>query len=30
VDGVSFDVQWRLVGDDGSVLESDCFTATVK
>ena len=30
VDGVSFDVQWRLVGDDGSVLESDCFTVTVK
>lgn len=30
VDGVSFDVQWRLVGSDGSVLESDCFTVTVK
>lgn len=30
VDGVSFDVQWRLVGNDGSVLESDCFTVTVK
>ena len=29
-DGVSFDVQWRLGGSDGSVLESDCFTATVK
>ena len=29
VDGVSFDVQWRLVGD-GSVLESDCLTVTVK
>ena len=30
VDGVSFDVQWRLEGSDGSVLQSDCFTATVK
>jgi hypothetical protein len=30
VDGVSFDVQWRLIGNDGSVLESDCFTVTVK
>jgi hypothetical protein len=30
VDSVSFDVQWRLVGSDGSVLESDCFTVTVK
>jgi hypothetical protein len=30
VDGVSFDVQWRLVGSDGSVLQSDCFTVTVK
>jgi hypothetical protein len=30
VDGVSFDVQWRLVGNDGSVLQSDCFTVTVK
>ena len=30
VDGVSFDVQWRLVGSDGSVLESECFTVTVK
>lgn len=29
-DGVRFDVQWRLVGSDGSVLESDCFTVTVK
>ena len=29
VDGVSFDVQWRLVGD-GSILESDCLTVTVK
>ena len=30
VDGVPFDVEWRLVGDDGSILQSDCFTATVK
>ena len=30
LDGVSFDVQWRLAGSDGSVLESDCFTVTVK
>jgi hypothetical protein len=30
VDGVSFDVQWQLVGSDGSVLQSDCFTVTVK
>jgi hypothetical protein len=30
VDGVRFDVQWRLTGSDGSVLESDCFTVTVK
>ena len=30
VDGVSFDVQWRLAGIDGSMLESDCFTVTVK
>jgi hypothetical protein len=30
MDGVSFDVQWRLAGSDGSVLESDCFTVTVK
>ena len=30
VDGVRFDVEWRLVGSDGSVLESDCFTVTVK
>jgi hypothetical protein len=30
VDGLSFDVQWRLVGSDGSVLQSDCFTVTVK
>lgn len=30
LDGVSFDVQWRLEGSDGSVLQSDCFTVTVK
>jgi hypothetical protein len=30
LDGVRFDVQWRLAGSDGSVLESDCFTVTVK
>jgi hypothetical protein len=30
VDGISFDVQWQLVGSDGSVLQSDCFTVTVK
>lgn len=30
VDGISFDVQWRLVGSDGSILQSDCFTVTVK
>jgi hypothetical protein len=29
-DGVRFDVQWRLFGSDGSILESDCFTVTVK
>ena len=29
VDDVRFDVR-RLVGDDGSVLKSDCFTVTVK
>ena len=30
VDGVVFDVQRRLEGSDGSVLESDCLTVTVK
>jgi len=30
VDGVRFHVQWRLEGNDGSILQSDCFTATVK
>jgi hypothetical protein len=29
-DGQRFDVQWRLAGDDGSILESDCLTVTVK
>ena len=29
-DGVRFNVQWRLEGDDGSVLESRCLTVTVK
>jgi hypothetical protein len=29
-DGTRFDVQWRLVGSDGSTLESQCFTVTVK
>src|SRR5712691_5617940 len=28
-DGISFDVQWRLTGGD-SILQSDCFTVTVK
>jgi hypothetical protein len=30
VDGQRFDVQWRLAGSDGSILESDCLTVTVK
>jgi hypothetical protein len=30
VDGVSFDVQWRLEGSDGSVVQSDCLTVAVK
>ena len=30
VDGVRFDVQWRLEGNDGSILQSHCFTVTVK
>lgn len=29
-DGVRFNVQWRLEGDDGSILESNCLTVTVK
>jgi hypothetical protein len=30
VDGVRFDVQWRLEGNDGSILQSRCSTVTVK
>jgi hypothetical protein len=30
VDGVTFNVIWRTVGTDGTVLESDCLTVTVK
>ena len=30
LDGVSFDVQWRLLGSDGSILQSSCLTVTVK
>ncbi len=30
VDGVMFDVIWRVVGSDGTTLESDCLTVTVK
>ena len=30
LDGVRFDVEWRLTGSDGSILESDCLTVTVK
>ena len=30
VDGTRFDVIWRVVGADGTILESDCFTVTVK
>jgi hypothetical protein len=30
LDGVRFDVQWRLVGSDGSILQSDCLTVAVK
>jgi hypothetical protein len=30
VNGVRFDVQWRLDGNDGSILQSNCFTVTVK
>jgi hypothetical protein len=30
LDGLRFDVQWRLVGTDGSILQSDCLTVTVK
>ena len=30
VDGQRFDVQWRLAGSDGSILDSDCLTVRVK
>ena len=30
VNGVRFDVQWRLGGNDGSILQSGCSTVTVK
>lgn len=30
VSGTRFDVVWELVGSDGSVLESECVTVTVK
>ena len=30
LDGTRFDVQWRLVGNDGSILESECLTVTVE
>jgi hypothetical protein len=30
VDGVRFDVIWQVVGTDGTILESDCLTVTVK
>jgi hypothetical protein len=30
LDGTRFDVQWRLTGSDGTVLESNCITVTVK
>jgi len=30
MDGTSFDVEWRLVGSNGSVLQSNCITVTVK
>jgi hypothetical protein len=30
VDGVRFDVQWQLAGSDGSRLDSECFTVTVR
>jgi hypothetical protein len=29
-EGSSFDVIFRAVGTDGTVLQSDCFTVTVK
>jgi hypothetical protein len=30
VDDVRFDVIWRVTGSDGTILESDCLTVTVK
>jgi hypothetical protein len=30
LEGVRFDVIFRAVGTDGTVLQSDCFTVTVK
>jgi hypothetical protein len=30
LDRVSFDVQWRLVGSDGSILQSNCIAVTIK
>jgi hypothetical protein len=30
VEGAQFDVSFRVVGTDGTVLTSDCFTVTVK
>jgi hypothetical protein len=30
VEGASFDVSFRVVGTDGTVLTSECFTVTVK
>lgn len=30
VDGVTFDVIWQVVGTDGTTLESECLTVTVK
>jgi hypothetical protein len=30
VEGAMFDVSFRVVGTDGTVLTSDCFTVTVK
>ena len=30
VEGAKFDVSFRVVGTDGTVLTSECFTVTVK
>jgi hypothetical protein len=30
VEGAEFDVSFRVVGTDGTVLTSECFTVTVK